>query len=139
MPTGTPPIIDDHPHEARVQSVEKLAKLMDSQFQIPGVPFPLGLDTLIGLVPVVGDTVGLGVSGFIVVEAARMGVPKRTLVQMFGNIGVDWAIGLIPVIGDMFDWGWKANNRNAAILRRHHDKTRAKAAKTAIHVNKPHV
>lgn len=137
MPTGTPPIIDDHPNEARVQSVEKLANLMDSQFTIPGVPYNLGLDTLIGFIPVVGDTVGLGVSGFIVVESARMGVPKRTLVRMLGNIGVDWLIGLIPVIGDLFDWGWKANNKNAGILRRHHDKARAKAAKHAIQVNGP--
>jgi len=132
MPIENPPIIDDHPHEKRVQAVEQLAGLMDSRFTIPGIPFPLGLDTLIGFIPVLGDTVGLGVSGFIVVESARLGVPKHTLIRMLANIGIDWLIGLIPVIGDLFDWGWQANNRNAAILRRHHDKARAKAAKNAI-------
>lgn len=135
MPTENSPIIDDHPHEARVQSVEKLAKLMDSQFTIPGVPYNLGLDTLIGFIPVVGDTVGLGVSGFIVVESARMGVRKRTLARMLGNIAIDWLIGLIPVIGDLFDWGWKANNRNAAILRAYHDKRRTAASRNATPVN----
>lgn len=134
MPTSEPYLIDDHPHEARVQSVEQLAKLMDSQFAIPGVPFNLGLDTIIGFIPVLGDTVGLGVSGYIVVESYRLGIRKRTLSRMLFNIGIDWLIGLIPLIGDLFDWGWKANNRNAALLRKYHDKGRDKAARMAAKV-----
>lgn len=106
-------------HEATVESVEAIAKLMDSQFKLPGTSIPIGLDTLIGLIPGIGDTVGLGVAGYIVMRGAQIGVPKRKLSLMGFNIGVDWLIGCVPVIGDLFDVGWKANNRNAQIIREH--------------------
>jgi len=106
-------------HEATVESVESLARLMDSQFNIPGMPTSLGLDTIIGFIPGIGDTIGLGVSGYIIVQGARIGVPKHKLTKMGFNVGIDWLVGLIPLIGDLFDWGWKANNRNAALIREH--------------------
>ncbi len=113
-----------HPQsqENLVEHVESLAQLMDSRFNIPGIPAPLGLDTLIGFIPGIGDTIGLGVSGYIISQAARLGLPKRKLVKMSFNVGIDWLIGLIPLIGDIFDWGWKANNRNAAIIREYYEK-----------------
>lgn len=106
-------------HETTVESIEALARLMDSQFKVPGVPINLGLDTLIGLIPGVGDTVGLGVAGYIVMRGARMGIPQDKLMKMGVNIILDWVIGLVPIIGDLFDMGWKANNRNAHIIRQH--------------------
>ena len=113
-----------HPQsqENLVEHIEALAQLMDSRFNIPGIPAPLGLDTLIGFIPGIGDTIGLGVSGYIISQAARLGLPKRKLVKMSFNVGIDWLIGLIPLIGDIFDWGWKANNRNAAIIREYYEK-----------------
>ncbi|NNC37757.1 MAG: DUF4112 domain-containing protein [Acidimicrobiales bacterium] len=108
----------DETHAQAIASIEKLAQLMDSQFTLPGTKIKLGLDTLIGFVPGIGDTIGLAVSGYIVSRAAHLGVRKRTLGRMSWNIFLDWLIGLIPLIGDLFDWGWKANNRNAALLRR---------------------
>jgi len=105
--------------EKAIESVEKLARLMDSQFTIPGLPYKLGLDTIIGFIPGIGDTIGLGVSGYIIAQAAKLDVPKFELARMGFNVGIDWLIGLVPLIGDLFDWGWKANNRNAAILREH--------------------
>lgn len=107
--------------EQTVESIESLARLMDSQFNIPGISAPLGLDTLIGFIPGIGDTIGLGVSGYIILQAARLGLPKRKLAIMSFNVGIDWLIGLIPLIGDIFDWGWKANNRNAAIIRDYYE------------------
>lgn len=107
--------------EAHVKRVEGLARLMDSQFKIPGVPFNLGLDTIIGFIPGLGDTIGLGISAYIISQSAHVGVSRATLIQMIGNVGLDWLVGLIPIIGDIFDWGWKANNRNAALLRDHWD------------------
>ena len=104
-----------------VEHVESLAQLMDSQFKIPGIPAPLGLDTLIGFIPGIGDTLGLGISGYIISHGARLGLPKQKLLKMGFNVGIDWLIGLIPIIGDIFDWGWKANNRNAAIIRGHYE------------------
>jgi len=108
--------------EAIIQSVEKLARLMDSRFALPGVPVKLGLDTIIGLIPVIGDTVGLGISGYIIAQAKRVGVSDAVALKMSINVFLDWLIGLIPIIGDLFDWGWQANNRNARLLRRHYER-----------------
>ena len=105
--------------EQRLEHVEALARLMDSRFKIPGVPIPVGLDTIIGLIPGIGDTIGLSVSGYIMAHAHGLGAPKRLLLRMGGNVFVDWLIGLIPIVGDLFDWGWQANNRNTAMLRAH--------------------
>jgi len=108
--------------EAIIQSVERLARLMDSRFAIPGLPVKLGLDTIIGLIPGIGDTIGLGVSGYIIAQAKRVGVSRPALYQMIFNIFLDWLVGLIPILGDLFDWGWQANNRNARLLRQHFEK-----------------
>lgn len=105
--------------EAKVERLESLASLMDSQFEIPGSGIKLGLDTLIGLIPGIGDTIGLGVSSYIIIQALRLGLPKQKLPRMIFNVLIDWAIGLIPIFGDFFDMGWRANNRNAAITRAH--------------------
>ena len=106
-------------HEKTIRSIEDLARLMDSQFKLPGTEFKLGLDTLIGLIPGIGDTIGMGVSGYIIFQSAKLGVPKHKTAHMLFNSGIDWLIGIIPFVGDLFDWGWKANNKNAAILRDH--------------------
>ncbi len=98
--------------------LEALADLMDARFQIPGLPFRFGLDAIIGLIPVLGDTVNLTVSGYIVAEAVRLGARKRDLVRMLFNIFIDWLIGLVPIIGDIFDVTWKGNLRNIKILKK---------------------
>lgn len=117
---------EDAALNAEVERVEKLARLMDSQFNIPGIPIALGLDTLIGLIPVIGDTIGLCIAGYIVLSAASFGVPAHILAKMLFNIWIDWLFGLVPIIGDIFDTGWKGNNRNAALLRAHFERTRQK-------------
>ena len=109
-----------------VEHVESLAQLMDSQFALPGTKIRLGLDALVGLIPGVGDTLNLGVAGYIVARAKGAGVPTHKLAQMSWNIFLDWLIGLVPLIGDLFDVGWKANLRNAAVLRRHYEKELAR-------------
>ena len=118
--------IPDHIHhkdkEALVQSVEKLARLMDSRFNIPGIPIRLGLDTIIGLIPGIGDTIGLSISGYIIAQSKRVGVNKTTMYKMIANVFIDWLIGIVPILGDLFDWGWQANNRNAGLLRQHFEK-----------------
>lgn len=103
--------------ETKVKAIENLARLMDSQFKLPGIPLRLGLDTIIGLIPGIGDSAGLAIAGYIVYQSRRLGVSRTIVFQMVFNIFVDWMIGLIPIIGDIFDWGWKGNNKNAALLR----------------------
>lgn len=101
-------------HLARLEAI---AKLMDARFKLPILPIPIGLDTIVGLIPGIGDTISLGVSGVIVAGSHRLEVPRRHLVQMGGNIFVDWLIGLVPIIGDLFDIGWQGNLRNVRIAR----------------------
>ena len=101
-------------HLARLESI---ARLMDARFKLPILPLPIGLDTIVGLIPGIGDTISLGVSGVIVAGAHRLDIPQETFVKMGGNIFVDWLIGLVPIIGDLFDIGWQGNMRNVRLLR----------------------
>lgn len=119
-PETNHPVHDEH--EKIVQHIENLATLMDSQFKLPGTSINLGLDSIVGLIPGIGDTASLGISGYIFMQATRLKPPKRKMVRMGFNIFLDWLIGLIPIIGDIFDVGWKANNRNAKMMREFHDK-----------------
>ena len=99
------------------RELELLGRLMDNVFRIPGVGWRFGLDPVLGLIPGVGDLVGTMVSVYILLAAARYGVPKITLVRMGLNAGIDMVIGAIPFLGDLFDAYWKSNSRNLALLR----------------------
>lgn len=112
----------------RVQSVEetgagatrkrlrRLAWLLDNSIVIPGTRFTIGLDAILGLFPVLGDLLGALISGYIVIEAARLGVPRNVLARMLLNIAIEALIGVLPVAGDVFDAAWKANQRNVGLL-----------------------
>ncbi len=108
---------------AELERLESLAHRMDTLFRIPGTGIRVGLDTLLGLVPGIGDTVTVAPAGYIMYKAHKMGVPKSTLARMGVNVGVDWVLGSIPLIGDLFDMGFKANRRNVKMLREHVEKT----------------
>jgi hypothetical protein len=99
--------------------LERLAWILDSSVPLPGTSFRIGLDGLIGLIPGIGDAAGSVVSSYIIAEAARMGVPKSTLIRMAFNVLVEALIGMIPFIGDLFDFAWRANNRNVQLLQAH--------------------
>ena len=102
-----------------VRRVRILARAMDSAIRIPGTGIRLGLDSVVGLVPGAGDLVSSFMSGYIVLASARMGVPAPVVARMILNLGVDTLVGTIPLLGDLFDVGFKANLRNAALLDRH--------------------
>jgi len=99
--------------------VRALARILDSAIRVPGTGITLGLDSLVGLVPGVGDLAGAVMSGYIVIAAARMGVPPAVVTKMVLNLGVDTLVGSVPLLGDLFDVGFRANMRNAALLDRH--------------------
>jgi hypothetical protein len=99
--------------------VRLLARAMDSAIRIPGTGIRLGLDSIVGLVPGAGDLVSSLMSGYIVLASARMGVPAPVVARMILNLGVDTLVGSVPLLGDLFDVGFKANIRNAALLDRH--------------------
>ena len=107
----------------KLARLRRISKLLDNAIAIPGTKFRFGLDPILGLLPGGGDTITGGISAYIVVEAARMGVPREVLGKMVGNILIDSFAGTIPVIGDLFDVGWKSNAKNIELLEKHLDLT----------------
>ena len=105
-----------------VSRMEALARLMDGAFVIPGTNIRLGLDAIIGLVPVVGDLIGGLISSYLIWEARELGAPKWLIARMVANTLLDTALGAIPVAGDAFDVLFRANMKNMALLRRHMEK-----------------
>jgi len=101
---------------ARRTRLRRLAWLLDSSIRIPGTRFTFGLDPILGLFPVLGDLLGVIVSSYIVIEAARLGAPGSLLARMLLNVAIEGLIGALPVAGDVFDAVWKANQRNVELL-----------------------
>lgn len=99
------------------ESLETLSHYLDGLFKIPGVGWRFGLDSLIGLIPNVGDVSTALVSFYILVAGVRYGVPKITLARMAFNVGLDYLVGVIPFVGDAFDFVWKANKQNMDLIR----------------------
>lgn len=98
------------------ERVAKLAKLLDAQFTLPGTQVRLGIDGLLGIIPGIGDAIGLLLAGYIFSEASRAKVKKRTLAAMAVNTLLDTAVGAVPVLGDIFDIAFKSNMRNAQLI-----------------------
>jgi hypothetical protein len=105
--------------DERTRDLQSLATWMDSAFEIPGLGIRFGLDSLLGLLPGLGDTVTSFVSLYLVAAASRFGMSRVTLLRMTMNVAIDWLLGSIPLFGDLFDVYWKANQMNMALLRRH--------------------
>lgn len=104
-------------HQALLKRLDRFASVMDSHFQVPGTRLRFGLDGLIGLVPVAGDTVTTLLGLYILLEAMRIGAPRAVVRRIAVNIGLDFLIGLVPVAGDALDFAFKANQRNTELLR----------------------
>jgi hypothetical protein len=102
---------------AEIRKLEQFARLLDSSFTIPGTSFSFGLDAIIGLVPGIGDGISFGLSAYILYEALRLGVRKRTLSRMVMNCTIDALIGLMPVLGDLLDAYRKSNLKNIELLK----------------------
>jgi len=100
-------------------AVSRFAYWLDAGFRIPGTSLRFGLDPILGLVPGFGDAAGAVLAGWILVEAVRLGASRATVLRIAGNVALDAALGAVPLIGDIFDFAWKANLRNVALLERH--------------------
>ena len=105
--------------QQRLDRLRRLGYLLDNSIPVPGTGYRIGLESVIGLVPGLGDLVGGGFSAWIILQAARLGAPPALLARMGWNLLVDIAVGAIPLLGDLFDAGFKANMRNLALLDRH--------------------
>ena len=117
-----------------MERLNRLAWLLDNSIPIPGLRFRIGLDALIGLLPGIGDAVGVLLSTYILGEAARLGVPKTILIRMAFNIAIEGVIGIIPFAGDLFDAAWKANQRNVRLIGAYVDNPRKTARSSAAFV-----
>ncbi|HBX61413.1 MAG TPA: DUF4112 domain-containing protein, partial [Methylophaga sp.] len=95
--------------------VERLSWFLDESITLPG-GYKIGLDGFIGLIPGIGDFIGGLLSSVIIYKAHQIGVPRMILGRMVINMMIDTVLGAIPVAGDVFDFVWKANKRNAALL-----------------------
>lgn len=104
--------------ERRLNRVRRVAGLMDDKFAIPGTRIRFGLDSLVGLVPGVGDAATSVAGLWLVVEAARLKTPRGILLRMCLNLFVDSTLGAVPLAGDVFDLYWKSNRRNAVLLEK---------------------
>jgi hypothetical protein len=103
--------------EATARRLEQLAWLMDRAFKIPGTKISLGLDAIIGLLPVGGDLLtGLVQTGLVLVALRHYRVPKTVAARMMANVLLDIGLGAIPLLGDLFDVAFKANTRNLRLL-----------------------
>lgn len=94
----------------------KIADLLDTRFVIPGTPIRFGWDTILGLLPGIGDSIALILASAIVFEARARGARKRVLFKMLLNMGIDWLFGLVPIVGDVADLFFKSNARNLKLL-----------------------
>jgi hypothetical protein len=103
----------------RLVALRRVAELLDSAFVVPGTAYRIGLDPIIGLVPWVGDLVSPLFTIALLWQARDIRVPKVVLLRMIFNAAIDAIVGTIPVAGDLFDFGWKANQWNVALLERH--------------------
>jgi uncharacterized protein DUF4112 len=105
------------PHERETRErLNFIAWLLDSSIPVPGTKWTIGIDALIGLIPFLGDLIGVLLSSYILTEAGRMGVSKTVLARMGFNVAVEGVVGIIPFAGDVFDAAWKANQRNVRLL-----------------------
>jgi hypothetical protein len=105
--------------DASHRRLRRLAKLMDSAITVPGLRLRIGADAILGLVPGIGDAASGLIGAYLIYEAHRLGAPKRALVRMAANLALDTAVGSIPVAGDIWDFFFRANDRNMQILARH--------------------
>lgn len=104
--------------EAAERRLRRLAWLLDNSIPLPG-GYRIGLDGLIGLVPGIGDAAGALVSSYLVVEAGRLGASRALLLRMAFNVLLETVVGAIPFAGDLFDFAFKANQRNLRLLEQH--------------------
>ena len=102
-----------------LDSIRRWARLLDSQFRVPGTRITFGLDPIIGLIPGVGDIVGPIFGLVVVAHAWRIRVPKVIIVRMIVNGAIDAALGVVPFLGDAIDVFWKANQANVRLLEQH--------------------
>jgi Domain of unknown function (DUF4112) len=102
--------------------LEAVEGVLERMFVVPGINRPIGLDSIVGLIPVLGDVVTASMGAWLVWEGRNLGMSKFQIARMAGNVGVDTLLGAIPLVGDLFDFVFRSNSRNLRIIKRYLDK-----------------
>ena len=106
--------------DERLRWVEMVSRFMDNQFQVPGTNFRFGLDPILGLIPFGGSVASFAVSAGLLLTMIKHGVSRKVWIMMLGNLTLDAIFGSIPILGTIFDFAFKANQRNVSLLRKHY-------------------
>lgn len=103
----------------RLMALRKVSQLLDSAVVVPGTSYRIGLDPILGFIPGIGDLVSPLFTIGILWHARELAIPRVVQLRMTFNVAIDAVLGAVPVLGDLFDFAWKANNMNLALLERH--------------------
>ena len=114
--------------EQRLSALRQMSRLLDSAFVVPGTTYRVGLDPILGLVPGLGDLVSPLFTIALLWQGRDLGVPRVVQLRMMFNVAIDALLGAVPLVGDLFDFAWKANDMNLALLEQHAYEERGAAA-----------
>ena len=103
-------------NEEKLLRLKLLSERLDELTRIPGTNQKVGIDAIIGVIPILGDFIGVVFSTYIMYSGIKMGVSSKVVTKMAANIAIEFIIGWIPIIGDVFDILWKANKRNVELI-----------------------
>lgn len=126
-----------HDHAAIRQRIEFLEKILERAWVLPGTNHRIGLDGLIGLIPIIGDVITTAMSVYLMFEARKLNISKWAMFKMGCNVAIDTVIGAIPLVGDAFDLAFRSNTRNLRIIKRHLDEYHPSSAILDGKVNRP--
>jgi len=120
-------------HARSVRALRRYANLLDSSIPLPGGA-TIGIGSVIGLLPGIGDMLGALLATPILVRAWQLGVPVSVMVRMLANVGIDAVVGVVPLAGDLFDFAFKANEKNVALLEAYFTRSRRTQVRSRLWV-----
>jgi hypothetical protein len=105
--------------EQRLEVIRRVSRMLDSAMVVPGTTWRFGLDPIVGLIPGLGDLVSPLFTIGVLWQARDLGLPRVVQLRMIANVAIDTLVGIVPIAGDLFDFAWKANDKNLVLLERH--------------------
>jgi hypothetical protein len=114
-----------HTRESRrvaLRRIDALSKVFDTAFILPGTNVRFGIESVMRLVPGIGDIAASSLSAYLLYEARRLGVPPHIFTRLVANVAIEGVVGAVPLVGDLFDVGFRANRRNVRILREYFER-----------------
>ncbi len=124
--------MNDGKYHPELTWIETVSRWMDDVFVIPGTNIKFGIDPLLGLIPFIGDLISYIISLTMIITMIRHGLSSKLILKMLGNITLDYLISSVPILGDIFDFGFKANKKNLALLKTHLSNTGSSNPKIGV-------